>query len=126
MQQVRRTRQRKPREGDRVREIKFRAWHKNNKSMCMNVTTDLLGRDYLEFMQYTGLKDKNGKEIYEGDILGGDYYVNNIAGVVKYYDDWGCSFLEYKGGGDEFLWKAARVAEVIGNIYENPELLERI
>lgn len=76
--------------------------------------------------QYTGLKDKNGKEIYEGDILGGEYYVDAVAGEVTIREDWGgCSFLEYKGGGDDFLFRECKHAEVIGNIYENPELLSK-
>lgn len=73
--------------------------------------------------QYTGLKDKNGREIYEGDIL---YWDDNISGVIKYKD--GSFYFETV---DEFYSSWLRVIkhdletrmEVIGNIYENPELL---
>lgn len=116
------------------REIKFRAWHKNIKEMCQNVTTDLTNRDYLEFMQYVGLKDKNDKEIYEGDI-------------VRYLDSYDCSnengydFEEYYNVGEVKYDNTAAAyeitnrnsvdmecifddIEVIGNIYENPEPLK--
>ena len=78
-----------------------------------------------EFMQFTGLLDKNGKEIYEGDI---------IRYETLHYDpsegDSPCSFsqVEYRGSSfvfDEGLlddWGADDI-EVIGNIYENSELL---
>lgn len=49
--------------------IKFRAWHKNMKSMCQDITTDLLNREYLIFMQFIGLTDLNGTDIYEHDIV---------------------------------------------------------
>lgn len=81
------------------------------------------GYDILEVMQFTGLMDKNGKEIYEGDLvswlsergvieydgkLDAGFYVNGRAGFWYWYE------------GREFSWKNL---EVIGNIHENPELL---
>ena len=71
-------------------------------------------------MQYTGLKDKNDKEIYEGDI----FKVGNT-----------CSFVVYRIAGFRFnsymekglindLYSASKIGEIIGNIYENPELLK--
>ena len=66
--------------------------------------------------QYTGLHDKNGKEVYKGDIV---IYGNKIAVVV--WDDDTCSFkLKYK----ENLYNMWAACEVIGNIHDNPELLK--
>lgn len=124
-----------------MREIKFRAWDKENKEMLevenlhfdeyhnneMTIRTTMYN-DYFDtedmiLMQYTGLHDKNGKEIYEGDIVDNGY--NNI-GVVK-YGEYNCSCCEgvygwYVDGGD--IRQAECFLEVIGNIYENPDLLK--
>jgi uncharacterized phage protein (TIGR01671 family) len=117
-----------------MREIKFRAWNKEYKHFA-NVQEDsdyMLGfnddgsiymiqggspaeKEY-ELMQFTGLKDKNGKEIYEGDIIetrnpkqnrysvGSVIWKSDVCGFELY--DFNCKF--YK---------------VLGNIHENPELL---
>lgn len=80
--------------------------------------------DYV-LMQYTGLKDKNGKEIYEGDIVKGSAYGKEIyTGVVEFYD---ASFV-MRIDGNKGYYRLNKMTfqelEVVGNIYENPELLK--
>jgi hypothetical protein len=124
-----------------MREIKFRAWDKVNKCwyktelefygfalfgectlMCPPRVSDLKN---LEITQFTGLKDKNGKEIYEGDILKIKelppqevFWVNELAQYRLLPFD--CRNEWDKGRTIEF----AKIGIVIGNIYENPELLK--
>ena len=78
--------------------------------------------------QYTGLKDKNGKEIYEGDIVKyyDSYQMWLLASVI--YED-GCFSIKHPSWDDDillrdFVGEEMEGIEVIGNIYENPELLE--
>ena len=82
----------------------------------------------IKLMQYTGLKDKNGVEIYEGDILAGCNGSINGTGW-----NWGNYSISFKDGKfDVPLWgtfehyDSTHWFEVIGNIYENTELLEQI
>ncbi|WP_445429251.1 YopX family protein [Bacillus atrophaeus] len=75
--------------------------------------------------QYTGLKDKNGREIYEGDIVYSEEYDRNFA--IEYARDWSCfAYNTAASITDRILSldRAGLYSEVIGNIYEDPELLE--
>lgn len=76
-------------------------------------------------MQYTGLKDKNGKEIYEGDIIRIKNSLIEIEGEVI-FDTIDLSFEVYDKENDckEMLWYTNEEFEVIGNIYDNPEILK--
>lgn len=85
--------------------------------------TNFMSFDEIVLMQSTGLLDKNGKEIFEGDILGTKDGLLN--GVVEYRSDlgmWTNSLIRYNNF--ERLCTVANSREIIGNIHENPEFLE--
>ena len=119
-----------------MREIKFKAWDKLNKEMfnveSINFQERRVYRDtvsYREFndielIQYTGLKDKNNKEIYEGDILFESFGERYYRVIFKN----GSFSTEFKGDFEEYSFDlidvVAQSCEVVGNIYENPELME--
>lgn len=125
-----------------MREIKFRAWNdrdsdpKNRMREMVSITNQGLvimpdGDTWdIPLMQYTGLKDKNGKEIYEGDLMmTDDMYHDYEDGVaINALPDGKIVQVEFRDGAffarDEFLFEFATAWEIIGNIYENPELLE--
>ena len=125
-----------------MREIKFRAWHKEEKIMGEVLGIDILHKEIffsnedvdryehtdfkdIELMQYTGLKDKNNKEVYEGDIV--KLRANHGIGVIKYYDEWGAFVVEYIKPrpltvlGMNYYKEDI---EILGNIYKNPELIK--
>lgn len=147
-----------------MREIKFRAWDKSENKMVFqhDMNSGLANKEYFfslcennvellrydedysayigcnsELMQYIGLRDKNGKEIYEGDIV-------KFMDEETTYSDCGIEYDEFINTGkvifsnDEIMgwditnrnidleevWHYREYIEVIGNIYENPRLLD--
>ena len=106
-----------------MREIKFRAWNGNNMVDLYKTTPSVLIPDlkidglFIPFdkewilMQFTGLKDRNDKEIYDGDVLSGGIY-------LTYLVQW-----NFKDNGWNISNNTSRFG-IIGNIYENPELLK--
>lgn len=125
-----------------MREIKFRAWNSHNMLHSNSGSIDFDDVD-IKVMQYTGLKDKNGKEIYEGDIIKvirkhwnncGKEYLEKITedvGEVVFYKNWQVSLKTKVEEGilyQPFLWmfedEEDYTVEVLGNIYENRELME--
>ncbi|HAA5242567.1 TPA_asm: hypothetical protein GF177_05060 [Listeria monocytogenes] len=126
-----------------MRDIEYRAFVKKDKKvlpvtdLCFNryekdavgvsgcgnakctLCVDWYNFDDVVLMQYTGLKDKYGKKIFEGDICWEEH--NECYGVVKFED---AKFLYLWENIAEDLWEVADSIEIYGNIHENPELLE--
>lgn len=136
-----------------MREIKFRAWDTKQRKMFYNVESmyeddptgmfgktnsprflcfgeclDEVKKGIIELMQYTELKDKNGKEIYEGDIIktgAGDIAVvehfigKNICSIISGFNiNFKIIQCTDQGSIHESTWK------IVGNIYQNPELIK--
>lgn len=117
---------------------RFRAWLKEDKEMIdvdemhfKNGELDFIGngitwmykKSDIVLMQSTGFKDKNGKEIFEGDIVDSEDGI--LSGVVEFRPDlgmWTNSLLRYNNF--ERLCCIANSREIIGNIWENGELLD--
>lgn len=147
-----------------MKDIKFRAWNEVEEKMLnwyefldTNIKNTFIAPEStgLILMQYTGLKDKNGKEIYEGDIVltqpfrdkpySKKYKEKRLKGVVKYNIKCGDKFcgcegkMKYWGAEwkveiidkedykkfSNYDWGRFFECEVIGNIYDNPKLLEK-
>jgi uncharacterized phage protein (TIGR01671 family) len=143
-----------------MRDIKFRAWDKKRKIIlqvgsidwtkrhrieevwCAGDKSSLLGED-IELMQYTGLKDKNGKEIYEGDIVEAEGQKERYLQIIEFHNTQESCGRGWIGRNIKqlpnlvnktpekdisdrfsyFCWPT--IWKVIGNIYENPELLSK-
>lgn len=117
------------------RAIKFRVWtrgHEGSKDShgMMEVTSlSHFSSQYVKaadaLMQYTGLLDKNGKEIYEGDIvIIRQYPPTNNKPQVVFYTPETASFVMSKTGYPPSIGIGGYRLEIIGNIYENPDLLK--
>ena len=105
-----------------MRKIKFRAWDKINKMWLKRFNVNLLNIGDLsnvEIMQYTGLKDIAGDEIYEGDIV--KDVSDGILGYIEYSD--GGFVVIYDDIAEKLNTDESAYLEVVGNIFENPELL---
>lgn len=127
-----------------MREIKFRAWDKQDNEMIDSVEStyyweSMPTEDYEDrhwaLMQYVGLKDKNQVEIYEGDVIKyhffrkwsdelNDYIESDLyfTGIVTYS---GCSyFLQGNDYEPHLINTCIDSLEVLGNVYQNPKLIE--
>ncbi len=126
-----------------MREIKFRAWDKTRRQMIISTnnhyisfsgrlfwqfvfdTFDPLDMQDFELMQFTGLKDSKGVDIYEGDIVSYDFMESHSNCEVMWSEQ-GVRF-GLRDKGDTIIYNVtaedvAKRAEIIGNIYENPDL----
>jgi hypothetical protein len=116
--------------GVNMREIEFRAWCHETKNISFSndwetlagffgsIDLNIKNNKSFMIMQYTGLKDKNGKKIFEGDIVKIDYNTMKY-GIIEFIDH---GFWIKNGFGDHIM-PYFQSMEIVGNIYENKEFL---
>ena len=120
-----------------MREIKFRAWDRKSSQMVYpSVVGNPFDSEELELMQFTGLKDVQGREVYEGDIIKPEKLPSDDpyeeVGEIYWDGDgyyWAIKWRNVdrgfvKSNLDKLMAVFASGLEIIGNIYENPELLK--
>ncbi len=127
-----------------MRELKFRAWDLQTKKMhtveninfCRRKTVTVqynpikkIPLDSACLMQYIGAKDKNGVEIYDGDIIHFpyDWFGDSGKDFIVRWNESCCAFVRESISGSRMWGHASReilsMCEVVGNVYENPELV---
>lgn len=119
----------------KAREIKFRMWNKKDVYMeelsfpwmidheeVWNINTKKQLKNVV-LMQYTGIKDKNGEDIYEGDIIKWGIEGGEWINEVRFYG--GAVWIFVDGEIHTILSEYRGKYEVVGNIYENPELIKK-
>lgn len=112
------------------RVIKFRAWNPVDKVMGDSFTigqfcgafpmADNIDTEGIHYMQFTGLTDKHGVEIYEGDVV--KFLYENYK--VIYFESYAAFMIQHSNGND--LQNITTQEEVIGNIYQHPHLLTSV
>ncbi|MEK4139632.1 YopX family protein [Paenibacillus sp. FSL M7-0547] len=115
------------------RQFKFRVWDILGKRMLQwgdifnlpawEIFPGTPEQRAFNVMQYTGLKDKNGREIYEGDFIQNENTIGEIEWVQEH-----CAFMAFTRNPSFYRYLESdgqlNLTEIIGNIYENPELIE--
>ena len=113
-----------------------------DKKACYIAANNGYGFNYISVIpetvgQYTGLHDKNGRKIFEGDIVAGTAYSSKCIGIIVWIDEIGGFGVRYRSREDPTAWENSSIlkavsmgrqdnyaAQIVGNIYDNPELLE--
>ncbi|WP_336017602.1 YopX family protein [Fusobacterium polymorphum] len=128
-----------------MKELKIKAWLKKEKKMVSIIGIDfnyeyiryteddnLFNSDYkvaefkdIELLQFTGLKDNGGQELYEADVIKFNDGVDDIYGLISYDDEDGTYRVSYENI-TEHLSDREGDFEIVGNIFENPDLHEQL
>ena len=128
-----------------MKEFKMKAWLKKEKKMVAIIGIDfnyeyiryteddnLFNSDYkvaefkdIELLQFTGLKDNGGQELYEADVIKFNDGVDDIYGLISYDDEDGTYRVSYENI-TEHLSEREGDFEIVGNIFENPDLHEQL
>lgn len=128
-----------------MKELKIKAWLKKEKKMVSIIGIDfnyeyiryteddnLFNSDYkvaelkdIELLQFTGLKDNGGQELYEADVIKFNDGIDDIYGLISYDDEDGTYRVSYENI-TEHLSEREGDFEIVGNIFENPQLHEQL
>ena len=128
-----------------MKELKIKAWLKKEKKMVAIIGIDfnyeyirytedsnLFNENYktaefkdIELLQFTGLKDNGGQELYEADVIKFNDGIDDIYGLISYDDEDGAYRVSYENI-TEHLSEREGDFEIVGNIFENPDLHEQL